>query len=287
MQLKKINNIKKTLPPSIKSPYTFPKNNIFHDQTFFLSGIYGARGTGKSSVMKLLLENMPHFFDEDSKVYYISPTLNNDFAIYKSKNNFVHVDDLNQQSFNEIVDEIKTRIEKWKRIFERIQILNKYLHKEEISLADLSMLEESNFCEDIDIDKFNTSHPPQTCLIFDDNLASPLLSSQSSKAGKELFKFVLKHRHLYTHVFFLCQSYKYLQRAIRMNSNLNIFFPFRDRKVMQQVFDEFSGVFNEDYNNLVQCLDECENRRDHSFIMVYNENDKKEVRINFSELCEF
>ena len=65
-----------------------------------------------------------------------------------------------------------------------------------------------------------------------------------------------------------------------------LLFPFRDQNVLKTIFDEYSGLYEHKLQNFLDLIDEVEKRKDHSFILMYQDN-VKFIRINFDESVAF
>ena len=63
-------------------------------------------------------------------------------------------------------------------------------------------------------------------------------------------------------------------------------FPFRDHSILKSIFDEYSGLYDHKLKNFLELIDVVEARKDHSFILMYQDT-AKFVRINFDESVEF
>jgi len=119
-------------------------------------------------------------------------------------------------------------------------------------------------------------------------MSSPLISSSNSKNGKHFLKFALKHRHSphYCNIFLMAQHIKTISKPLRVNMSMIIMFPFRDQNVLKTIFDEYSGLFEHKLQNFLDLIDEVERRKDHSFLLMYQDS-AKFVRINFDESVSF
>jgi len=272
--------------------YDFPKYKISGTKSFYFGGIFGVRGGGKTSAMLNILE-----IEKDimlagvNKVYFISPTCDSKVQhfIDKYPDNFCYIDELNVKNLDDTLAKIKDDVEKWKAEMELIDLLTIYLHDpKKLDEGDMQKLENCNFLESYDFDKINTEHPPISTLCIDDSMASPLISSSNSRNGKHFLKFALKHRHSphYTNIFIMSQHIKTISKPLRVNMSMIILFPFRDQNVLKTIFDEYSGLYEHKLQNFLDLIDEVEKRKDHSFILMYQDNTKF-IRINFDENVTF
>jgi len=269
MLIKKINNYKNK-PIITNSGFTFPINKISGENSFYLSSIYGVRGGGKSTVILNILQIEDHLLKGDNKVYLVSPTKDDKIIqfIDTYKDNIIYYENLNLDTLDKIFNNIKNRIDDW-------HFKNKLI-EEDFNILD----------DEIDIFKgFNFDHPPISTVILDDSIHSKIFCS-NSKDSKAFMQYFLRHRHLYTHIFVLSQHCKSVIKSYRTNSNLIIMFPFRDTNIYKNMFEEYAGLFDNDFNNFLSIMDKIEKRNNHSFLMIFYDT-YKFIRINFDELVEF
>lgn len=274
MKIVKVNKYKNS-EVKVNNKFNFPKYNISGTSNFYFGLIGGVRGAGKSSAMINLLENEPVLLSNDNIVYFISPTKDDkvQMMINKYPNNFVYVDELNIKNLESVLGMIKHRQDEWEYQIDLILERDKYDN------------EFQSYIDGIDI---NVDHPPISTIVIDDSMASPMISSANSKAGKEFIKFALKHRHspYYCHLFFLSQHIKMISKPLRVNCNLIIMFPFRDVSVYKTLFDEYSSLFNNNFDNFLGLMKKIEDMKNNSFLLLFYDS-KKFVRINFSNEVVF
>jgi hypothetical protein len=272
--------------------YEFPKYKISGTKSFYFGGIFGVRGGGKTSAMLNILEiEKSIMLTGANKVYFISPTCDSKVQhfIEKYPENFIYIDELTVKNLDSTLADIKADVDEWKSKMELIDLLTIYLHDpKKLDEADMQKLEGANFLETFDFDSVNMEHPPIATLCIDDSMSSPLISSSNSKNGKHFLKFALKHRHSphYCNIFIMAQHIKTISKPLRVNMSMIIMFPFRDQNVLKTIFDEYSGLFDHKLQNFLDLIDEVERRKDHSFILMYQDT-AKFVRINFDESVNF
>lgn len=292
MLKKKITNIKvKDL--NFKSPYTYPTYTTTGDNSFILALISGIRNAGKSTLVLNILETeKKHLLQGSSKVYFVSPTKDTkiEYFIEKYPENFVYIDELSMKNMEEVLNDMKSRVEEWKSQYEVYELLNKYLNNpDSLSMDEMILLTELNFLQDDkEMEKFDFTHPPLSSLVIDDSVGCDMICEPRSKAGKWFQKFVLKHRHFpyYCNVFILTQHIKSIAKYFRCNANWTILFPFRDHSVLKSVFDEYSILFENNLDNFLNLIEEIRQRNDHSFCSIYY--DKQQwVRLGFNEEVVF
>lgn len=272
--------------------YDFPKYKVSGTKSFYFGGIFATRGGGKTTSMLQLLElEKDIMLKGPNKVYFISPTKDSkvEAFIEKYPDNFVYIDELNVKNLDDTLNTIKEDVEKWKAEMELIDLLTIYLHNpKKLDEVDMQKLEECNFLETYDFDSINMDCPPISTLCIDDSMSSPLISSSNSKHGKHFLKFALKHRHSphYCNIFLMAQHIRTIAKPLRVNMSMIMLFPFRDQNVLKTIFDEYSGLYDHKLKNFLELIDVVEARKDHSFILMYQDT-AKFVRINFDESVEF
>lgn len=270
MKIVKVNKYKNS-EVKVNNKFNFPKYNISGTSNFYFGLIGGVRGAGKSSAMINLLENEPVLLSNDNIVYFISPTKDDkvQMMINKYPNNFVYVDELNIKNLESVLNTIKHRQDEWEYQIDLILERDKYDN------------EFQSYIDGIDI---NVDHPPISTIVIDDSMASPMISSANSKAGKEFIRFCLRHRHppYYCHLFFLSQHIKMISKPLRVNCNLIIIFPFRDVSVYKTLFDEYSNLFNNNFDNFLGLMKRIEDMKNNSFLLLFYDS-KKFIRINFDQ----
>lgn len=272
--------------------YDFPRYKISGTKSFYFGGIFGVRGGGKTTAMLNILEiEKDVMLKGANKVYFISPTCDSKVQHYIEKfpENFIYIDELTVKNLDTALADIKKDVEEWKAKMELIDLLTIYLHDpKKLDEADIQKLEGADFLETFDFDSIDTAHPPISTLCIDDSMSSPLISSSNSKNGKHFLKFALKHRHSphYCNIFLMAQHIKTISKPLRVNMSMILMFPFRDQSVLKSIFDEYSGLFEHKVQNFLDLIDEVERRKDHSFLLMYQDS-AKFVRINFDESVTF
>lgn len=291
--IKKVNNIK-VRDLNFKNPYKWPTyTNTTGDQSFVLGLISGIRNAGKSTLCLNFIDlEKKHLLSGDAKVYFISPTKDAkvEHFIEQYPDHFQYVDELNKEKMEEVLADIKGRVEEWKETHEAIELLQRYLKDpKKLSLEELMFLEEMNYFQDDKvIDNFNFDHPPLSTLVIDDSIGVPMICEGKSKDGKWFQKFVLKHRHhpYHCNVLICTQHIKSVCKYFRSNCNWTVLFPFRDHNVLKSVFDEYSALFNNDLNEFLKLMEEIRNRNDHSFLSIYYDKIQY-VRLGWNEEISF
>lgn len=281
MKINKVNNLSSFYQEKHKKSLKFPHNKKLWD-SFYLTAIYGNRGAGKTCSVLSLLSHQLSVLDKNFKVYFISPTAGNDSKVVdfmdKYEGKVELIDDLDEGIFNDVVDDIKARIQKWEDFKKLSKLLLKfYLGK--ATPEEEVILEAHNFMDDEEWRQFNLAHKPISFLIIDDFAGDKFLSNRSSP----LVKFAIKHRHFFTHMYLLLQNYTSLSNAIRRNINLIMLFPSRDRKLYDFVYQEVAGLF-ENKEQFLEIMNEVE-KKPYQFLTIYYDT-KKELRVNFDRKIE-
>lgn len=269
MKIEKVNNLKNK-PIITNSGYKFPKNNISGESSFYLGSIFGVRGGGKSTVILNILDIENHLLQGDNKVYLVSPTKDDKIEqfINKYKDNINYYEDLTINTLDDIFKNIKARIDEWK-------FKDELIEEQDNNLDEILEL----------YDGFEWDHPPISTVILDDSIHSKIFCS-NTKDSKAFMRYFLRHRHLYTHIFVLSQHCKSIIKSYRTNSNLIIMFPFRDSNIYKTMFDEYAGLFDNNFNNFLSVMEKIEQRNNHSFLMIFYDNNKF-ININFDERIIF
>jgi len=295
LHLKKVSKYVNKLVKS-KKGYDFPNWNLTKNNNFWLNMTVGPRGSGKTNVILSLLEiERDGMLTGDNHVYWISPTHDPKVEEFADKygDNMTFYDELNIKTFNEVVDTIREKTLEWKQKKYIFDLFERYLKDGDNSLAieEMEILLTSGMLDDdIDhkemIDEFNHRHPPRSVICIDDSLGSPLISSSQSKQGKEFIRWIIRHRHDYTSVFILSQSYRSISLPIRANCNSLILLPSKDRATSKSIFDEFSSVFDGKRENYIEALDLLDKQPIGDFLFIYYDNDKF-LRMGFDRKITF
>lgn len=264
---------------------SFPTYKITGKSDFIFSLISGIRNAGKSNLMLNILEiEKDVMLSGLNKVYFISPTRDAKIRAFMDKyeDNFEYVEDFTQKGFEDVLTDIKERLDEWKKTRKIGDIYRKY-KKNHKGLTDdeLIKLEEYLIANNVVIDdlddeiKHYQAYPPISTIMIDDNLASPMLSQAQSKAGKWFAKYAIKHRHFpyYSNLFIATQHIKSISKILRVNTTMFIMFPFRDTTIYESVFKEIAGMFKNDFNLFVDIMNRIE-ETPHSFLLVYYDKAK-------------
>lgn len=274
-----------------KGAYNYPKLKTTGDNSFLFAMFGGVRNAGKSNACLVLLENEKDtMLTGDAKVFFVSPTVDSKVKTFQEKypDNFEIYDELTKENMTQVFAEMKGRYDEWLETKDAIEIYEKWLKNIPLDPMEEEILEIRNYFEGFDFLAFTFNHPPINCLIIDDSMSSPMLSSPQSREGKWFIKFACKHRHYPygTHLIFLTQHLKMIARPLRVNCNTILLFPFRDVSIYEDIFKEYSNLFKNNVDNFIGIMNECEKRDNHSFAFIYYDK-KRFVRINYNEEVQF
>ena len=294
IHLKKVSKYVNTLIKT-KKGYDFPAYNLTGENSFYFALLCGVRGAGKTNAMLQMLNiEKEHLLSGDNIVYWVSPTHDSKVAEFAETfpDNMVFVDELNIKTFNNIIEDIRDKIDEWKQTKFIFDLFEQYLKKQDsIDEEELNILFESGMLDDDTdvkelIKNFNFHHPARASLVCDDSMGSPLISSSNSKQGKEFTRWAIRHRHDFTNIFILSQYYRGISKNLRNNTNMVMLFPSKDRGTASSIFDEFSNVFGGKKENYEQALDLLDKESVGSFLLIYYDK-KKFLRLGFDKQIDF
>jgi hypothetical protein len=283
MKLTKINNIQCKLPNS-KGGYEFPKYKITGSNDFLFTLLFGIKNSGKTVAGLNYLIHEPHLMQNQNKVYFFSPTLDQKLINFQKDHpdNFVIVDEFNVKTFQEVVKQIKETVEKWKQDKMLLELFELYLKdKKNLDLECLQILEDNNYLQDFDFENFNYDYPPIHTVMIDDSLGSPMISSRGKDA--QIFNnFAIRHRHFYCNLFIMSQYPKGINKVIRSNSNNILIWQMKDRTIYEAIFPEFSSLFKGNVEKFIEVMDKIEQMNNHSFLFIYYDKEQF-IRLNFDQ----
>lgn len=283
MKLTKINNIQCKLPNS-KGGYEFPKYKITGSNDFLFTLLFGIKNSGKTVAGLNYLIHEPHLMQNQNKVYFFSPTLDQKLINFQKDHpdNFVIVDEFNVKTFQEVVKQIKETVEKWKQDKMLLELFELYLKdKKKLDLECIQILEDNNYLQDFDFENFNYDYPPIHTVMIDDSLGSPMISSRGKDA--QIFNnFAIRHRHFYCNLFIMSQYPKGINKVIRSNSNNILIWQMKDRTIYEAIFPEFSSLFKGNVEKFIEVMDKIEQMNNHSFLFIYYDKEQF-IRLNFDQ----
>lgn len=278
-----------------KKGYDFPDYNLTGENSFFFGLLCGVRGAGKTNSMLRILEiEKEALLKDDNIVYWISPTHDSKVAEFSEafSDNIKFYDDLNIKNFNEVIANIRERVQEWKETKFIFDLFERFLHDEtKMEEDEMNILIESGILDDdADVKEmirtFNFHHPPRSSIVIDDSLGSPLISSSNSKQGKDFTRWAIRHRHDFTNLFILSQHFRGISKPLRTNTNMVLLFPSKDRGTMMSLFDEFSSLFAGKKDNFIECLNMLDDEPIGSFLMIWYDR-MKWLRLGFDREISF
>jgi hypothetical protein len=281
MKLVKLNDIKCKLPNS-KGGYEFPKYKITGSNDFLFTLLFGIKNSGKTVAGLNYLIHEPHLMENQNKVYFFSPTLDQKLINFQKDHpdNFIIVDEFNVKTFQEVIKNIKETVEKWKQDKMLLELFELYLKdKKKLDLECLQILEDNNYLADFDFETFNYNYPPIHTVMIDDSLGSPMISSRGKDA--QIFNnFAIRHRHFYCNLFIMSQYPKGINKVIRSNSNNILIWQMKDRTIYEAIFPEFSSLFKGNVDKFIEVMQKIEDMNNHSFLFIYYDKEQF-IRLNF------
>lgn len=283
MKLTKINNILCKLPNS-KGGYTFPKYKITGSNDFLFTLLFGIKNSGKTVAGLNYLIHEPHLMQNQNKVYFFSPTLDQKLINFQKDHpdNFIIIDEFNVKTFQEASKDIKATVDKWKQDKMLLELFELYLKdKKKLDLECIQILEDNNYLQDFDFENFNYDYPPIHTVMIDDSLGSPMISSRGKDA--QIFNnFAIRHRHFYCNLFIMSQYPKGINKVIRSNSNNILIWQMKDRTIYEAIFPEFSSLFKGNVDRFIEVMDKIEQMNNHSFLFIYYDKEQF-IRLNFDQ----
>jgi hypothetical protein len=283
MKLTKINNILCKLPNS-KGGYEFPKYKITGSNDFLFVLLFGIKNSGKTVAGLNYLIHEPHLMQNQNKVYFFSPTLDQKLINFQKDHpdNFIIIDEFNVKTFQEVIKDIKETVEKWKQDKMLLELFDLYLKdKKKLDLECIQILEDNNYLQDFDFENFNYDYPPIHTVMIDDSLGSPMISSRGKDA--QIFNnFAIRHRHFYCNLFIMSQYPKGINKVIRSNSNNILIWQMKDRTIYEAIFPEFSSLFKGNVDKFIEVMDKIEQMNNHSFLFIYYDKEQF-IRLNFDQ----
>ncbi len=282
MKLIKLNTLKCKLP-NTKGGFNFPKYKITGSNDFLFTLLFGIKNSGKTVAALNYLIHEPHLMQNQNKVYFFSPTLDQKLINFKKdhENNFIIIDEFNIKSFNEVMTTIKQIVDTWQTQKVLVDLFGDYIKNKKLDPDCLELLKEHNFLDGFDFENFNYDYPPIHTIMIDDSLGSPMISSRGKDA--QIFNnFAIRHRHFYTNLFIMSQYPKGINKVLRSNSNNILIWQMKDRTIYNAIFPEFASLFKGDVNKFIEVMDKIEQMNNHSFLFIYYDKEQF-IRLNFDQ----
>lgn len=260
----------------VKNNYKFSSPENLPKQ-FFLCGIIGSRGTGKTTAMINIYNYYKSLIDN---VFLICPNYQNELKLqetFKTDNKHVYVYTTpTNETLNEIRSVIENEIEKYEHYIEEMKLYNKFMKAKYIELLDdesLIMIQEKILLGEFP-PKCQYKYYPTSLLILDDCIESEIYKQRSP-----LRNFTIRHRHLFTNIIFIAQHYFSLPRILRVNCSWYILFGTRDEKLLKNIFSEVSNKFNS-FDEFKDIFNYC-TEEGNTFMYIDTDTKKDNIRRNF------
>jgi hypothetical protein len=236
----------------------------------FLAGVFGSRGSGKTTSMIELLRlyDAVNAFD---KIYIFSPTTEKDpkfAALLESKPNakIEFIPKYTDAKFQDITDEMDKDLkdyERFKVALAAFQKFDKGKSVAKLSPDELLSLYEYDFTNPKTGSKFLHGRPSRF-IVFDDMVGDKQVYRNDS-AGL-VGRFAFRHRHYNASMCFMAQTYASgVPRQIRNNLSTAIFFANKSDKMKTEIAEEMSSFVSVD--EFVYMWNYA-TEKDHGFLMV-------------------
>lgn len=243
-----------TLPPpefKISKRKEPQSKNTDMPPLFFSCLVVGSKNSGKTFAITQLLKLF-----EDNEIYDIngkkleqriiifSPTAQTESNIvFKNLKNLDNTDihlDFSDDLLEEVIDEIKSRIDEVNEYDKYMKMLNKfYKSNDDLTDEEYFILYKNDF-QPIEEKRHIITH-----LIFDDLIGDKQAFKKSRDNG--LVKLLLKHRHLYTNIFITSQYINSIPPVIKNNIDIFCLFRYANLKeILLKFYPIVSGVMLED-----------------------------------------
>jgi len=264
----------------VKNPYHFksPKNLT---SLHFHLGIIGAKGTGKTVALCNVVNFYKGYFNN---TFVICPNYENELKLKTTlppnENTFVYINP-DDDTIQEILDYIHEQIDIYKSYRKELKeykndvaIYTKHINEGDDALTnyELERLDLMNYCFPVK-PECEYSYYPTSLLIVDDCMNTDIFRKKSLFTNTQI-----RNRHLFLSIIIVSQSYKGILKPIRLNLNWLILFRINDMKLLKEIHEENSSIFQ----NVDQFMDvfgfATENDHDFLFVDIL----KKDVRKNFN-----
>lgn len=284
-------------PPNFKKlNYPIPiKNNI--QRPYYVCGSIGVRGSGKTfSVVKMLKNQEESGFlnpdtnkKTDIRHILFTSTLGGN-PIWTSLK-YLDEDDIYEEYSHDllidVLDDIKEERAHTSRFNEYVKAYNTYNKMSPLQYSRwkdkeaIILLMSQDFEPPYKLEQPKYPNGCVTNIIFDDMLASEVFSK---KKGNTVLKLVLNGRHYGANCFILSQHIKAIPKAIRENTEVWSFFPFKSRKmVIDHLFELFGNLVTEE--EFITLYEYATKNEHDSLVIDLKEPDKKNsFKLNFDTI---
>jgi len=279
-QGKSITNYKVRQTEERQTPPDMPKIH-------YLCGIYGSRGTGKSTSLLNLIKSYESTRSFD-KIYLFSPTMTNEpkyKIIEDGKYDLITYDNFSNELFSEVTEEIDSDINAYKEYKKEMKIYCDWKNGKSIQSMGMGLinLSQRNF-EPPERPRY-FKQMPSSLIIFDDMFGNKDL--YSSNAKNPVSRFAILHRHKLSSIIYCLQGFKNgLPLQIRNNLSLLILFANKNVKMKEEIADEFLGSFVT-RQQFIEMWDKATEIPHNFFCCDFDEKDKnKKFRQNFDKFIQ-
>lgn len=251
----------------------------------FIGAVVASRGGGKTtSIINFVkIYASSHFFD---KVYLLSPTFHNDPKLETLQDDRYDLrvyTEVNFDTVDEILDEIKSDINQYKKYKEYIKVWKRFMKAkspedwlDRADPADIALLQEHDFQPPDTPWEYGM---PQSLIICDD-----LVGNRAIYNNPALVRFLLVHRHWLTSVLFSVQVWKgALPRGIRNNLSLLMLFCNKSIQIRKEIAEELASHISPDHFML---LWDYACQEPHDFFTINFDDPKHRFRRNLNEIIK-
>jgi hypothetical protein len=222
-----------------EAPFSMP-------QPPFMAGLFGSRGSGKTSIMisMLRLYDSVKAFD---KIYIFSPTHSKDpkFEAFVKTQPHAKVEFMEVYTdvrFDEITREMDSELKAYESFLIALKAYTKFVKGkkiDEMTQDELLALYSYDFNDPGAFERFKEGRPCWA-IVFDD-----MVGDKSVYRGDScglVGRFSLRHRHYNASIFFLSQAYKSgVPRQLRNNLSTAVFFANKSDKIKMEISEEMSS----------------------------------------------
>jgi len=235
-----------------KSALNYPQSSPDLPRQYFVAAAVGSRGSGKSfSVAKLISLYEQSGLRKDGRPVPLrtilicpSATTNAQFAALRS----LDPRDVHMEYSPELVRDILDDVAEQRRLAERYQ--KRLALWERVGLtsrpSDFSPHERAELTAmgwRPPVPEGRYEVPPSVVLILDDLMGS---SAFSNAPRNVITNLTIKNRHLGINVIFCVQALRQLPKVIRANVSLWMLYSYKCKSLLNDLYDEVSGVLTRD-----------------------------------------
>lgn len=266
--------------PKRNAPVTMPKPP-------FLAGIFGSRGSGKTTSMI----NMLRMYDKMKAFDHIviwSPTFEKDpkfeaWVESKPHAKLELIANFTEAKFNEYLQKFDQNVRDYLEYRKAKKAYDKYAKSgiKSLNEDELLLLYQYDFGNPDVYNKFPDGIPSH-CMVFDDQVGNKKIYRNDSAGA--VGQFALRHRHYLCSVFFLSQADNNgIPKQLRKNLNVCMFFANKSDKMKQEMAEEMNSHISP--KEFIDCWNFA-TEEDHAFFMCIFDAEQKEHRFrkNFDTL---